>query len=161
MGAEAKDRRAEPVLQGGHRHDVGVERRRRAREDNQRRPKAVALQAFDDVIGRQAFCRRVDQTDLASGPAQELRHQRERVGRLGRAEHVLALLASALTRESHAVDERRIDEKRTPAEKVSSHQRTTVRGIARRGATPWGKGSATGSGDSSTLQQRRQTGKMP
>ena len=104
---------------------------------------------------------RVDQSYLASGPAQERRHQRERIGRLGGAEHVFALLAAALTRERHAVDERRIDEERAPAEKVSSHQRTTVRGMARRGATPWGKGSATGSGDSSTLQQRRQTGKMP
>ena len=53
---------------------------------------------------------------LAPGVAQQRAHQRERVGRLGRAEHVLALLASALTRERHAVDERRVDEKRLTSE---------------------------------------------
>src|SRR5215204_5584243 len=40
--------------------------------------------------------------------------------------------------------------------------RTTVRGMARRGAlAPAPNGSATGTGDNSTLQQRRHTGKMP
>ncbi len=55
---------------------------------------------------------------LAAGVAQQRAHQGERVGRLGRAEHVLAFLASALTGERHAVDERRVDEKRLASEDV-------------------------------------------
>ena len=48
--------------------------------------------------------------------AQQRRRQRQRVGRLGRAEHVFALLAAALPRERDAVDERRVEEQRLPSE---------------------------------------------
>ena len=138
MRAEAEDRRAEMALQTGHRHDVCVEGRRRARKDNQRWPKAVALQACDDVIGRRDALR----SRRSAGP-------RIRPG-AGAPPSARAYRAawwcrarprapgSGLTRERHAVDERRIDEERAPAEKVSSHQRTTVRGW-RAEATPWGK----------------------
>ena len=143
--------------------DVRIERRRGARKDDQRRREALAFEPRDDVRNRQPLRGRVDQPDIASGIAQQRARKRERVRRLGRAEHVLALLAAALARKGDTVDERRVDEQRLPPEHLCRHHRTTVRGIARRAGrgTPAPKGSASATGESSTLQQRRQTGKMP
>src|SRR5262249_10953606 len=80
------------------------------------------------------------------------------VGRLRRAQHLLALLAAALPRERDAIHERRIHEERLPSQ-LRHQPCTTVMGIARR----FGRSAAAtaGSGASSTLQQRRQTGKIP
>ena len=86
------------------------------------------------------------------------------VGRLGRAEHFLALLAAPLARERDAVDERRIDEQRAAAKHGHVTHWITVmvrKAAAWRHAPVMAGDGAAGSGDSSTLQQRRQTGKMP
>src|SRR5262245_10972409 len=103
----------------------------------------------------------VDQAHTKAGVAQERGDDRKGQRRLGGPEHVLALLTTSLAREGHAIDERRIDQQRLTTQHVHLHHLTTVSGMARLGAVPSANGCATGSGDSSTLQQRRQTGKMP
>ncbi len=152
------------ALQRRHLGDVGVERRRRARKDDERRPEALGVEPRDDLVDRQAFrCRvRSDAHAAAARRAGAPRHERERVGRLGRAEHVLALLASALTRERDAADERRVDEQRVARRGYlpSSLHDSQGDGAPRSGAFRK-RLRPRGSGDSSTLQQRRQTGKIP
>src|SRR5205823_9312089 len=95
----------------------------------------------------------------AAGVPQERCEHRQRIRRLGGAEHFFALLATALTGEGNAVDERRVDEQGLSAK--HHVQRTTVSGIARRARDRSSAATATGSGESSTLQQRRHTGKIP
>ena len=115
-------------------------------------------------VDRQPLGGRVDQPDVASGIAQQRGRKRERVRRLGRAEYVLALLAAALAREGDAVDERRVDEQRLPPEHLCSDIIGPQSGGSR--AAPGAahrprKARRAATGDSSTLQQRRHTGKMP
>ena len=162
--AEAEHRRAVVLLELRDRGDVRIERRRRARKDDQRRREAVAFEPRDDLVDRQPLRGGVDQADIASGIAQQRASKRQRVRRLGRAEHVFALLAAALARKGDAVDQRRIDEQRLPSEHRHVTSADHGRGeCARRagGGTPAPNGSASGTGESSTLQQRRHTGKMP
>ena len=152
---ETEHRRAEVRLQLGELGDVGVERRRRAREQDQRRLEALAIEAADQIFDRAALGGEIDQPDVAPRVAQHRGQQRQRVGRLGRAEDLLALLAAPLAGEGDAVDERRIDEQRL----LSDHVCTTVTGMARRRGMS--AVATAGTGDSSTLQHRRQTGKIP
>src|SRR4030095_7354011 len=94
---------------------------------------------------------RVDQLHSTSRFAQERRRERERVRRLGRAKDFFTFLAAALSSESNAVDERRVDKQRAATKHLDVTHRTTVNGIARltgRG-TPGPNGSASGIGDNS------------
>ena len=109
-GPKREHRRAVPRLEPRHLGDVGssvgvvlgktIERRREAFASSRR-------SAIDRPSARR---RQVDQPDVAAALAQQRGGQRQRVRRLGRAEHLLALLAAALPRERDAADERRIDE---------------------------------------------------
>jgi hypothetical protein len=160
---EAEERRPVTRFERSDRRDVGVERRRRAREQHQRRVETFLVELRDQIGDRSTLGRQIHQTDLAAGVAQHRGEQRQRVRRLGGAEDLLALLAAALPREGDAVHERRVYEKCLPAKPGLSsvgHQLcTTVIGIARR----FGRSAVAtaGTGSSSTLQQRRHTGKMP
>ena len=65
---EAEDRRSVAMLQPAHFGDVGVERRRRAGEENQRRREPLAVEARDDVVGRQPLRGGVDRAGRRSRP---------------------------------------------------------------------------------------------
>ena len=68
--AEAEQRRAEARASAcAHLEDVGVERRRRARKDDERGPEAVAFEPRDDLVGGQVRGRLVDQAELHAGAA--------------------------------------------------------------------------------------------
>jgi hypothetical protein len=112
MRPEAEHRRVEVPLQLRHLGDVHVERRRRRREENQRRAERFALETADQILCRAAFRGEIDEPHVAAGLAQQRREHRERVGRLGRAEHFLALLAAPLAREANPADEGRIHQER-------------------------------------------------
>ena len=162
--AEAEHRRAVALLQRRHRRDVGIERRRGASGKTisvgvkpSRSSRAIDLRRSSSRSAV-ASISRTSQPASRSSDAE----QRERVRRLGRAEDLLALLAAALPRERDAVDERRVDEERLSVRALvmSADHRQRNRAAAR-GRTLARLGAATGTGDSSTLQQRRHTGKMP
>ena len=65
-----------------------------------------------EICDRAPLGGQIDEADVAPRVAQHRGEQRQRVGRLGRAEHLLALLAASLAGEGDAVHERRVDEQR-------------------------------------------------
>ena len=87
--------------------------------------------------------------------AEERGADQQRVRRLGRAEHFLALLAAALPGEGDAVDERRVDEQRFHAASVGGRARYVGAAACRSSAVTARRSEPS---SSSTLQQRRQTG---
>src|SRR6185369_5226121 len=107
---ETENRRPVLRLQPRDRCDVGVERGSGARKHNQRRNERVPLQPRGDIVYRDPFGRGVDQTDVTARVPKQRRRKRQRVGGLGGAEDVFALLAASLAREGDAVDERWIEE---------------------------------------------------
>jgi hypothetical protein len=108
--AEAEERRAEVRLEARHLGDVGVERWRRARKDDQLGSEPVGLERLHHRVGRETVSRLIDEAERDPTLAKERRAQEQRVRRFGRAEHLFAFLAAALPRERDAVDERRVDE---------------------------------------------------
>jgi hypothetical protein len=107
---EADNRRRVARLQARHLDGVGVQRRRRARKENQRRREVFRLQPRHHVVDRQALRGCIDEPHVAAGIPQQRRDQRERIRRLRRAEHFFTFLAASLSGERDAIDERRIDE---------------------------------------------------
>jgi hypothetical protein len=153
--SEAEQRRAEARLELCDGCDVRVQRGRRARKQDQRRRESFPIERRDEVCDAAPFRRQVDKTDVGADLPQQRRDDRQGVGRLRRAQDFLALLAAPLSRERDAVDEGWVHEQRLAAD----HECTIVNGIARR----LGRSAVAtaGSGASSTLQQRRQTGNRP
>ena len=118
-----------------------------------------AIELADQILDAPSLGGEIGEHDLAARLTQERSQHRQRIRRLRRAEHLFALLAAPLAGEGDAVDERRVDEQGLSAK--HHVQRTTVRGMARRARVDSSAAIATGSGESSTLQHRRHTGKIP
>ena len=129
-----------------------------AGKHDERRAEALRVEARDEVGHRLPRGREIGQPDLAAALAQHRRDERERVGRLGRAEHLFALLAAALARKGNAADERRIHEQCAGSQHAVSSISTVrpARPAPDRPARRWRRLPAPVA--SSTLQQRRHTG---
>ncbi len=83
--------------------------------------KSLSLEPLDDLIGRYPFGGLIDDAHLVSAVMEKRGQERQRIWRLRGPQCLFAFLATALSRECDAVDERRVDEQGAGAKHETAH----------------------------------------